>query len=282
MNVLEDRAIQKYASITEDYPLLTRQQERKLLKIVCKFKGGKKRQEAQEYLFNCNLRLVLKYAHYYYNNSNIPFEDLVSAGSEGLCIAIDRFRPYKYKNKFSTYAVIWVKLKIFQLLKSFHMAVYVPGHIVEKSYQYRKIMTNKKDTGLSDKELMKELNLTEKAFCNVKRSCMSILSLDQEISCEDGGRSSTIGSLIPDEKVSLADDYLISKERKEVIRELLDKLDPVSKDILKSRYFKHSKNNLNDIGKKYKISGERVRQIESQALKLLKKRLARKNFFTDY
>lgn len=276
-----DRANQKYTSITQDYPVLTQIEERKLFRVIHKFKKGKQKQEARERFFNCNFRLVLKNAHYYHNNSHVPLEDLVSAGSEGLCMAIDRFRPYKYKTKFSTYAVYWIKLKIFQLLKSFGMAVYVPSHIVEKSNQYRKAM-NKKDTGLLDKELMEELNLTEKALRNVKRSCISVLCLDQEIISRHGGGSRTIGSLVPDERMRPADDYLMTKERKEIIRETLNDLDPVSKDILKSRYFKHSKDTLDDVGKKYKISGERVRQIEYQALKLLRRRLTRKNFFTDY
>lgn len=276
-----DRANQKYASITQDYPILSRREERKFLKVVHKFKKGKQKQEAREHLFNCNLRLVLKYAHYYHNNSKVPLEDLVSAGSEGLCMAIDRFRPYKYKTKLSTYAVLWIKLMIFRLLRSFGMAVYVPSHIVEKSNQYQSIMS-KKDTDLSDKELMSELNVTEKGLRNIRSSRISVLFIDQKVFRGDGGESQTVGSFIPDKKAITADDYLMTKERKEVIREMLDKLDPVSRDILESRYLKYSKVNLEDVGKKYKISGERVRQIEYKALKLLKRRLKKKNFFMDY
>ena len=278
-----ERANQNYAFIIQEYPLLGASEERTLIRKMRQIKGStpEKRQAARDKLSNSNIRLVLKLAHSYSNNSKAPFEDIMSAGFEGLCIAIDRFRPQKYKTKFSTYAIPWIKLKIFRFLKSFGMAVHVPTHVVDNSHRYRKII-NGVDRELSDKELMSELNVTKGTLRNIRRSQMSVLSLDQEVFRGDQKRGTTLGSLLPDTRAVKPNENLVKEERKEVIRETLAELDPVERNILESRYLKFQKINLNDLGKKHGITGERVRQIEVDALQKLKKKLKRRSSFGDF
>ena len=273
-----DRCIQAYAKIIIEFPVLSATQEQDLFDIFTSFKSGKQKKAARDALINSNLSLVLKHAHRYNKASNIPLEVLVSAGIEGLCIAIDRFNPVAYK-KLSTYATHWIKLKIIRVLNTFWTTVYVPGHIKDNSYKYQGIVDN--DKNMTDKQLMKELNLSKKGLQKVKMARYISFSLEQEQnnSQQNDGSVMTIGSFIPDSKITTADKSMENKENKERLHKLLDMLTPIQKEVVVARYFSGDKVKLSDVGKKWKITGERVRQIEVKALNKMRRRLkSRSNF----
>jgi len=277
MNATEP-CITEYAKIAREFPVLSRKDERKLLNTIRKYKSGKLKQEARETLFNSNIKLVLKQAHRYGYFPHISLEDLVSAGCEGLAIAIDRFDVEK-KTKFSTYAIPWIQLKIYKVLNTC-MVVHIPSNVLSGSYKYKKIM--KSDFQLTDKELMEELKVSENGLRKVRIAQYRTLSLNQTAKRGegDGSYSPTYETLIPDQNAACPSSLLASKEKREVIRAVVEGLPPVQREIIVSRYFTGKKVNLDSIGKKYKITGERVRQIEVIALNKMKRKLRNKVDFT--
>lgn len=267
-----------YSDIIEDFPILSRKEELEIAKVILKYKGGKIKYAAREKLFNSNLRLVLKEAYYHRSKSNVPLDDLISAGSEGLWIATERFNPKKFKTKFSTYSIPWIRLGIYRLLNTFEHVVSVPIHVKVKNKKYREI-TAKDKIELTDKELMIELDVSKKSLGNIRVSRPLGVSLDQECSVGGDGTKKIIRDIVPDIKVLRPDVIALQKERKEIIHAALEILSPVEKDILISRYLKGAKDNLNKLGKKWGVTGERVRQIEHKALLRLKKRIKSRTVF---
>ena len=269
--------ITEYSKMANDFPLLTIKDEKRLLRTIRKYKTGKQRQEARELLFKSNIRLVMKYAYRYSNFPNVDLDDLVSAGTEGLIIAIDGFDIRK-KTRFSTYAVPWIQVKINNTLRSFGSSVYIPMNVLAGFHKYRKMEQNSGDdcqlNELSDKELMKELKISKLGLSKVRMAQYQATSLNQEIRGEhDNPGESTYESIIPDKNADLASEVLVTKEKREIINDVVKDLTPVQQDIIIKRYLTGKKTNLSSIGKKYKITGERVRQIERIALRKMRKKL---------
>ena len=271
--------ITEYSKMANDFPLLTIKDEKRLLRTIRKYKTGKQRQEARELLFKSNIRLVMKYAYRYSNFPNVDLDDLVSAGTEGLIIAIDGFDIRK-KTRFSTYAVPWIQVKINNTLRSFGSSVYIPMNVLAGFHKYRKMEQNSGDdcqlNELSDKELMKELKISKLGLSKVRMAQYRNqgTSLNQEIRGEnDNPGESTYESIIPDKNADLASEVLVTKEKREIINDVVKDLTPVQQDIIIKRYLTGKKTNLSSIGKKYKITGERVRQIERIALRKMRKKL---------
>jgi RNA polymerase sigma factor (sigma-70 family) len=195
-----------------------------------------------------------------------------------LGLAIDRFDPKKFKTKFSTYAVPWIKLKIFDMLGEFENMVYVPQNVAYKSRQYKKIMAEEHAKDLSDKDLTKMLETTERGFRNIKAVNSSVLSLESPC-INDSDNETTLQEVLPDTKHVPVINGLEKEEIKEIIKIALNGLDPIQKEILIARYLTGEKNKLVKLGKKYRLSGERIRQIEYKALKKLRGRLKDKSYF---
>lgn len=271
-----DRCYQVYDSIIKDHPFLTREEELGLSNIINKFKSGKPYQDARDNLFCSNIRLVLNEAKKYRFN-NVDYEDMVSAGFEGLIIAIDRFNPQKFKTKLSTYATHWIHLKITRFINENINPVYVPANVIQKSRQY-----NKKDReSLSEKDLMKELNLSKAALKNVRMSNVKAVSMDKELtdSNNEAYADNTLRNIIASSEPT-SDELCLSNDNKCNVMAALGELTPVQQDILTSRYLGGEKENLKDIGKRHGLTGERVRQIEFKALKQIRKNLKRMFNFT--
>jgi len=270
-----------YEKIIQDNPLLSREEEVRLAKIVIKSKGDKQRQQAREKLFNSNVRLVLKEVVHYQNHSQVPWEDLVQAGNEGLCIAIDRFNPRKFHTKLSTYAVPWIRLKIFRTMESANSMVYVPPYIISQGRKYRAAIKEKDaDRSLPDSELMKILDVTERELRNIRLAQNPVLSLnDTRYVDDDSGHETTLQDFIEDTKSENPASVLYDKQRKELVQTCLRELTDVQRDILISRYIKDEKEGLKVIGKKYGLTGERIRQIERTARRRLKFKIEQRTSF---
>jgi len=261
-----------YNEIIDANPILSRDEELALVNIIKEFKSGKQKAAAREKLINSNIRLVLKEACYYSRNSGVPQEDLFMAGIEGLCIAIDRFNPGKYGTKLSTYANHWIKLMIYRLMSDYSSNVHVPNHIIEQARNYRKNYKDIEST-LTNKELMKELDVTERGLRNIRMAQARVTSLNAPLYVDDSGHEQTIEDLIADTKTPDPADMLLQKDLRRRLAKELSRLDPEAIDILTRRYLLDKKEDLNHIGKQLKITGERVRQIEYKALKLLRRRI---------
>ena len=271
MNLLSEQM----NDLIKNSPILTKNEINGLVSVMNTTKNAKKKQEARDKLFASNLKLVLNEVHYYHNNCrNISFEDILSAGLEGLGEAINRFNPKKYHTKLSTYAVPWIQAKIMEFLNEFAASVYIPRHIMHKSRIHYRIISENRNNPLSEKEILKKLNVSKKILKKIQCVNCTSISLDQNCSQQnDDNNEMTLKDLIPDPKSKLSHENLMQKETKDTFSSALMQLTPLQKDIIEERYFTGEKVNLKEIGKKHNLSAERVRQIEYKAIRLLKRRL---------
>jgi len=276
---MEKSIVGRYSEVIKNHPLLSRKEEIEIFRTLHKYKSGNKKQEARDKIFNSNLALVMKYAYQYSRVSEVSVEDLVSAGNEGLGMAIDGFN-YKMGNKFSTYAVPYIRLRIFRSLRIMGKIVSVPPHILEKSRKYRSIMGDSSEVKLSEKELKKRMHITEKVFSNIKASQMKIVYLDKPV-CRTDENQESLANVMPDSKAVLANRFLVIKEKDKMVHAIVDRLPDIDRKIIEARYLLPQKVNLLEIGKKLRITGERVRQIEVKALRKLRFKL-RQNGYTKF
>lgn len=271
--------MRNYSDIINANPVLSKDDEAALIKIVKGFKDSKQKQEARDRLIKSNLRMVLKEASYYSKHSGVSTEDLIGAGVQGLCEAIDRFKSTK-KTKLSTYAIPWIKVKIIRLVTDHSSNIYVPRHIIEQSRKYRNAHNDtEQKSSLTDKDLMKELNVTERGLQNIRLAQGQVVSMNEARYTDDSGNETTTQDLIADPRAIGADQILEEKEIKDKVREEIAKLDPISISILSRRYLCDHKEDLHEIGKDLNITGERVRQIESKALRLMRRRMKNRFHF---
>jgi RNA polymerase primary sigma factor len=276
-DVYNTECMSYYKDVLKHYPLLDKEEERDLFQVLAKYASGKRRQAAREKLINSNIRLVIKEAAKYSRNCHVPLNDLIGAGSLGLCKAIDKF-DLKFNTKLSTYATPWIKLMILKFIRSFCADVYVPTHVLERSRVYQIACVSVGETLMTQQELLKELEMTEEELKKIKAVLSNhTISLDAPLGIEDEGL--TFGQLIEDVSAVQSDDVAANNDDIAKIRDEVSKLDPLSVKIISRRYLGTTKERLCDIGKSLKISGERVRQIEYKALKTLKMRMKNRHFF---
>jgi RNA polymerase nonessential primary-like sigma factor len=268
-----DKYMQDLARIIEQHPLLTRKQEIELARIIHKYKTGEKRQKAREELFFSNLRLVLQKAYASIGKSNLSIIDLINSGIEGLGKAIDRFKPTVFKTKFSTIATSWIDLKINRAVADSHSDVYIPRHIRSKSKKFKDLVS-----GMTDKEIMSKLMVSPYVLKNIQTANIStVVSLDHNYFDDDP--TSTLKETIVDTKNKSPDLCCAERDRKALLNKYLNQLDPMEKDILCCRYMNNDQEGLERIGRKYGLSGERIRQISRTALRLLRRRMKKRSFF---
>jgi len=273
-----DKCMQDWAQIIEKHPLLTRKEEVELAKTIKKFKTGKRRQEAREQLYFSNLKLVLQRAYAAVGKSNLPIEDLITAGVEGLGLAIDRFKPSIFKTKFSTIATYWIDLKIGQAMIASYSDVYIPRHIRNKNRKFKDLISNN-TPAMTDKEIMKKLKVSSYVLGNIHAAnSSSIVSLDNNFG-NDNDPTSTLKETIADTKAKSPYVCCAEKDRKALLQKYLNQLDPLSKEILYCRYINDDKEGLNAIGRRYGLSGERIRQISESALKKMQKKVRDRTSF---
>jgi RNA polymerase primary sigma factor len=284
-----DDSVDKYYEMVNSFELLSFEREKELASIIRKFKGGKQRQKAREELMNHNLRLVVKIAFQFFNRENnypqgkgrseLTLMDLISSGNVGLMKAVDLYNPIKFKTRFSTYATLWIKQGMLSLVYSYNSAVHVPAHIVNDSNKYKEIEEKAKQGEISDKEMMKLLKVTEKGLRNIRSSNISAFSMDIECAMKNESKKA-YREFIPDTKQHTPYEQTARNDSSESIADALDVLDPVSRDIIEGQYLNPNKVRLVDLGKKHKISGERVRQIKEKALVKMKRELKKRTIST--
>jgi len=208
-----------------------------------------------------------------FKESPLSFFDLVQEGSIGLMTAIYKFRLEK-GNRFSTYATWWINQAIRRALEEQSQLIRLPVYITEAHRRATKAFTNlTRCLGREPKmsELAEAVNLTPLRLHNILQAPRDLLSLDAPIETEADDKT-TVADLITDKITLSPEEELLSKARQEVIEKLLSTLTSQQARVIKLRYglFDGESHNLAQIGRKLKISRERVRQIEAEALNKLK------------
>jgi RNA polymerase primary sigma factor len=249
-------------------PLLTREQE---IALASQIKRGNKR--ARERMIKANLRLVVKIS-YGYANFGLPLLDLINEGNIGLMKAVERFNPKKGA-KLSTYAALWIKQSIRRALSNQSKTIRLPVHIVDKVHKLHRAGLKLSETlgrEPSDVELAKHLGLSPARVAQLRTFGVSPVSLDAPIGDEDDSRFSDI---VQDESAMSPYELLRVKTTRQEIRQHIKFLTPREAEIVSLRFGLDGREprTLDEVGKKFKVTRERVRQIQEIALYKLRRRV---------
>ncbi|EAL3910384.1 RNA polymerase sigma factor RpoD [Campylobacter upsaliensis] len=244
----------------------------RLKEILEQIKRGKKiSDEAKGRMAKSNLRLVVNIAKRY-TNRGLPFLDLIQEGNIGLMKAVDKFE-YKRGYKFSTYATWWIRQAISRAIADQARTIRIPIHMIETINQINKIIRehlqkNGKEPDVND--IAKEVGLSVDKVKQVIKITKEPISLEAPIGSEDDGK---FGDFVEDKNSLSPMDNILKDDLKEQIDEVLDQLNDREKAVIRMRFGlleDESDRTLEEIGKELNVTRERVRQIESSAIKKLK------------
>jgi len=266
-----DTNIGLYLREISQVPLLTPKEE---IKLAAQIKRGNKK--AREKMITANLRLVVKIAHDF-SNYGLPLLDLVSEGNIGLMKAVERFDPMK-GGKLSTYASWWIKQSIKRALANQSKTIRLPVHLVDKIGKIRRVsaqMTEELGREPSNDELAEELGLSEAKVAHLKNVAVRPASLDAKISADD---DTSFGDLVSDERAEDPFATLRDKDLREEVGDLLDVLDPRERKIISFRFglAGGKERTLEEVGHKFGVTRERIRQLQNIALLKMRKALRKR------
>jgi len=265
-----DFGLTRYLRDIGQFPLLTPQQEIELAK---KIKNGDA--AARDRMINANLRLVVTIARDY-ANLGLPLLDLISEGNIGLTKAVERFEPTKGA-KLSTYAMWWIKQSIKRALANQSKTIRLPVHLADKVAKVRRVslqMSDELGREPTDDELGEEIGIDSDKIARIKSVGILPASLDAPIADND---STEFGEVIGDDKAQTPFELLRDKNLLGEVDGLLEVLDPRERKIISQRFGLDGAEpkTLEDVGKDFGITRERIRQLQNVALAKLRRALTR-------
>ena len=263
-------SIQMYLREIGQYPLLTAAQERDFAKRI---QAGD--EEAKNLLARANLRLVVSIAKRYVGRSpDLTLLDLIQEGNLGLFKAVDKF-DWTKGYKFSTYATWWIRQAITRALADQSRTIRIPVHMVETIAKYKQTVRRlSQDLGRDPlaEEIATEMGLDVEKIYNIEKINQDTISLESPVG-EDGddGRS-TLGDFVKDDKIRSPDQEASRRILADQVRDILDDLTPKERKILAMRNGLEDGiyHTLEEVGKEFGVTRERIRQIEAKALEKIR------------
>lgn len=262
-------SIQMYLKEIGQYPLIHAAEEKDLAKRIAV--GD---EEAKNLLAKANLRLVVSIAKKYVGRSpDLTLLDLIQEGNLGLFKAVDKF-DWSKGFKFSTYATWWIRQSITRALADQSRTIRVPVHMVETIAKYKQVVRRlSQDLGrdpLPD-EIAVEMGLDVDKVFQIEKIDQATVSLDTPVG-DDGDKESTYGDFIADDKIPSPDQDSAHRILGDQVREILDDLSEKERRILEMRHglvdgIQHT---LEEVGKMFNVTRERIRQIEAKALEKIR------------
>ena len=265
----ERNNLQLYLQEIGKTPLLTIEEEITLANRI--MKGDK---AARDHMISANLRLVVKIAMDY-KDFGLPLLDLISEGNIGLIKAVERFDPTK-GGKLSTYAAWWIKQSIKRALANQSKTIRLPVHLVDKISKMRKTalaLTEELGREPTDEEIAIELQVPTSKVAHLKSVSVRPASLDAPIG-EDGD-STTFGELVGDENAATPFEQLRATSQTSALNALVATLEPREAEIIRYRFGLDGRDELTleEVGAKFRVTRERVRQLQNLALSKMRKAL---------
>ena len=266
-----DTGFQLYLRQIGEYTLITVEEE-----VVLAGRIKKGDQEARHKMVRSNLRLVVKIARDY-SNFGLPLLDLISEGNIGLMKAVERFDPQK-GGKLSTYAAWWIKQSIKRALANQSKTIRLPVHLVDKIAKLRRVsaqLTEELGREPTDQELAEEVGMAEAKVAALKSAAIRPTSLDQPISDDD---STALGDIIGDDHAFDPYEILRDKDLRDEVGDLLAVLDDRERKIINCRFGLDGQKSktLEEVGVKFGVTRERIRQLQNIALRKLRRALSKK------
>ena len=277
-NINIDDPVKLYLKEIGAVKLLTAEEEVTLAKSVEKgtFENptDKEMEEAilaKKALSDANLRLVVSIAKKYLGRG-LPFLDLIQEGNLGLLKAVDKF-DYTKGYKFSTYATWWIRQAITRSIADQARTIRVPVHMVETINKMNRVgrrFLQEHGREATNEELAKEMETSVEKIREAKKAAQDPISLETPIGEKE---DSHLGDFIEDQKTASPEDEAAATMRREQIHKLLDTLTEREKGVIELRYGidDGTQRTLEEVGKHFGVTRERIRQIEGKALKKLKK-----------
>ncbi len=262
-------SIQIYLREIGQYPLLTAVEERELAQRI---ESGD--DEARNILARSNLRLVVSIAKKYVGRSpDLTLLDLIQEGNLGLFKAVDKF-DWKKGYKFSTYATWWIRQAITRALADQSRTIRIPVHMVETIAKYKQISRRLAQTLGRDpqpEEIAVEMGVEPEKIYQIEKINQDTLSLENPVGDGDDKRS-TLGDFIADDKVPSPVQESSERILATQVRDILGDLSPKERKILELRHgladgIYHT---LEEVGKEFGVTRERIRQIEAKALEKIR------------
>lgn len=262
-------AVQLYLKSIGRTALLTGQEEKDLAK-----RSEKGDEEARHRLIQANLRLVVSIAKHYVNRSpNLSILDLIQEGNIGLSRAVDKF-DYRRGFKFSTYATWWIRQAITRALADQSRTIRIPVHMVEtisKYTQVRRRLAQELGRDPLAEEISIEMGISVDKVRHIQEISQEVLSLESPVGSDDE-ESSSLLQIIRDEKGLTPDQMAAHSLLREKITAIMEKLAPREREILSMRFgltdgVTHT---LEEVGQKFGVTRERIRQIEAKALEKIR------------
>ncbi|TML06024.1 MAG: sigma-70 family RNA polymerase sigma factor [Actinobacteria bacterium] len=258
-------ALQLFLKDIGKVDLLTAAQEVELAKRIERGDHG-----AKQEMVEANLRLVVSIAKKY-RNQGLPFLDLIQEGTIGLVRAAEKF-DYRKGFKFSTYATWWIRQAVARALADKARTIRMPVHVVEKlnkivrSERKLRAELGREPTAV---EIGRDLELSAEEVEHIRRSAQTPVSLEKPVGDED---ESEFGHFITDENLPLPDEEAEITLRKETLRKILGTLSSRERQVLELRYGLDGQHprTLDEVGRTFNVTRERIRQIENQSLKKLR------------
>jgi RNA polymerase primary sigma factor len=262
-------SIQMYLREIGQYPLLSASEERELAKRITE--GDI---EAVNLLARANLRLVVSIAKKYVGRSpDLTLLDLIQEGNIGLFKAVDKF-DYTKGFKFSTYATWWIRQAITRALADQSRTIRIPVHMVETIAKYKqKVRQLSQDLGRDPlpEEIATEMGLDVEKIHNIEKINQDTVSLESPVG-DEGDDKSTLGDFIADDKILSPDQESARRILADQVGQILDELSPKERKILEMRHGLEDGiyHTLEEVGKEFGVTRERIRQIEAKALEKIR------------
>lgn len=257
-------SIQMYLKEIGKYELIDADMEKDLARRI---EDGD--EEAKNILARANLRLVVSIAKRYASrSSNLTLLDLIQEGNLGLFKAVDKF-DYKKGFKFSTYATWWIRQAITRALADQSRTIRIPVHMVETISKYKRVVRRlAQDLGRDPlpEEIAMEMGMDVKKIHTIEKIKQNTVSLEAPVGGEDDSRS-TLGDFIADERLDTPDMDASHRILSEHVEEVLSELTPKERKILEMRsgLMDGVNHTLEEVGKVFGVTRERIRQIEAKA-----------------
>jgi RNA polymerase primary sigma factor len=258
-------ALQLFLKDIGKVPLLTAAQEVELAKRI--ERGD---HSAKQAMVEANLRLVVSIAKRY-RNQGLPFLDLIPEGTIGLVRAAEKF-DYRKGFKFSTYATWWIRQAVARAIADKGRTIRMPVHVVEKLNRIlraeRKLRAER-GREPTNEEIARELEMPTEEVEHIRRSAQTPVSLEKPVGDDD---ESEFGHFLADESAPLPDELAETALQREALRSILGALSERERRVLELRYGLDGQQprTLDEVGRAFNVTRERIRQIEHQGLKKLR------------